>query len=344
MSEILSQAEIEALLAELQTSGGEESVGDSAPAGVGASGQGTPGDFAAAPNSKRTIAYEVYDFRRPDKFAKDQLRTLQMLHETFGRLATSSLSAYLRSPAQVEMISLEQVPYEEYLLSINKSVFAIISLAPLNGQAVFELEFSLVFTILDRLLGGTGRGFDRSTLTDIERPLVTQVLERFFGALKSAWESIIMISPGVEGIETSSQFVQVAPPNDIVITILFEVRVGSQRGAMSLCIPYQVLKPVTAKLSATKWFSSGPKRTSPAMKSLLSWHVQRVPVPCAVQLGTTRLHVRDFLSLRHGDILKLDQETGSEMLLTVDRIPKFHGRPAIAGRKVIFNIHDRVRD
>jgi len=338
---MLSQAEIESLLAELSQAQ-DEVAGDPLPP------SGVPGSMATmhpAPiKNSRTIAYEVYDFRRPDKFAKDQLRTLQMLHETFARLSSSQLAAYLRTPVHVELISLEQVPYEEYLLSINKSVFTIISLPPLTGQAVLELEFSLIFTILDRMLGGTGKGFDRSTLSDIERPLLTQVLEKLFQSLKTAWETVVMIGPGVEGMETSAQFVQVAPPSDIVITVLFEVRIGPTRGAMSLCIPYIVLKPITSKLSAQKWFATGERKSSAITRGMLGSHVNRVQVPCAVRLGTSQLTMHELLNLTVGDILPLDQETGDEMILEVGNVDKFYGHPSISGKKVIFNITGRAAE
>lgn len=132
--------------------------------------------------------------------------------------------------------------------------------------------------MVDRMLGGPGGAISRSVLTDVERPLVRQLVERLFAGLKSAWEGVVVADPTIEGMETSAQFVQIAPPNDIVVTILFEVRIGDQRGAMSLCIPYLLLKPITTKLSAQKWFATGPdeptirpatksRRTSPARGS-----------------------------------------------------------------------------
>ena len=246
MSDVLSQSEIEALLTSLNTEA--DVVSDAADARVDDAGKYTPSRQKRAD----ATAYEVYDFRRPDKFSKDQLRTLQMLHETFARISGSGLSTFLRNPVSIDLISLEQVPYEEYLRSINNSVFNIMSIPPLNGQAVLEIEFSLIFTMIDKLLGGPGRSIDRGILTDIEQPLVRQMIERLFVALKTAWEGVVMISPAIETIETSAQFVQIAPPTDIVISVLFEVRIGEFRGAMSLCIPYMVLKPVTAKLSACR--------------------------------------------------------------------------------------------
>jgi flagellar motor switch protein FliM len=349
VSEILSQAEIEALLNSLNTDS-ENAASAPAPAATGTAA--TPprqSSLSLTPAPKRathnqTISYEVYDFRRPDKFSKDQLRTLQMLHETFARLAGSALSAYLRAPVNIDLISLEQVPYEEYLRSIQQSVFAIMSLPPLTGQAVLEIEFGLVFTMIDRLLGGPGKAIQRSVLTDIERPLVRQTIEKMFHALKSAWEGVVIVNPGIEGLETSAQFVQIAPPNDIVVTILFEVKIGQHRSAMSLCVPYLVLKPITAKLSAQKWFATGSRRQSSGTRKLLSHQINNSSVECTVRLGETRLKVKDFLSLQPGDILKLDRRTDEELTLLVGNVPKFEGKPAMNGKKVVFSVSDPIEE
>jgi flagellar motor switch protein FliM len=343
VSEILSQAEIESLLNSLSsdTETTQTAQAQAAPAGRGA--------VSGAPAQKRatlakTVSYEVYDFRRPDKFSKDQLRTLQMLHETFARLAGSALSAYLRAPVNIDLISLEQVPYEEYLRSINQSVFTVMSLPPLTGQAVLEIEFGLVFTMIDRLLGGPGKAITRTVLTDIERPLVKQTIEKMFHALKSAWEGVVIVNPGIEAIETSAQFVQIAPPNDIVVTILFEVKIGQQRSAMSLCIPYLVLKPITAKLSAQKWFASGSKRQSAASRRLLSHQVQNSTVECTVQLGGARLRVQDFLALQPGDVVRLNRKTNEDLTLLVGPVPKFEGKPAMHGKSIVFSVTDTIEE
>lgn len=349
MSDILSQEEIEALLNSLSSddiaamSSPEPAAEAAAPVAAAQTLGGKPntlGGFggSARSTSRTTIAYEVYDFRRPDKFSKDQLRTLQMLHETFARLAGSSLSAYLRTPASIDMISLEQVPYEEYLRSINQSAFTIMSLPPLTGQAVLEIEFSLIFSIIDRLLGGTGKSINRSVLTDIEKPLIKQIIERMFAALKSSWEGVVIVNPGIEGMETSAQFVQIAPPSDIVVTILFEVKVGNQRGAMSLCIPYLVLKPITQKLSAQKWFAAGTKKQSIQARKLLTYQLNHTRVDCAMELGHTKLSIKDFVALKEGDILRLDQKSDRDLIFTVGGLPKYEGRPALQGKNLVFTV------
>ncbi len=337
MSNILSQAEIEALLNSLSDQPGEP---------LQVSGPGAQPKPTSAPVGRGTgrapVAYEVYDFRRPDKFSKDQLRTLQMLHETFARMAGSGLSAYLRSPVQIDLISLEQVPYEEYLRSITQSVFTIISLPPLTGQAVLEIEFSLIFTMIDRLLGGPGKAINRNVLTDIEKPLVRQALDRMFSALKVAWEGVVIVNPALEGMETSAQFVQIAPPNDIVVTILFEVKIGSQRGAMSLCIPYLVLKPITTKLSAQTWFVNNSRKHSPQARRQISGQVQQSHVECAIELGRTSVPFGDYLNLKPGDVLRLNQSTNRDIKMLVQGVPKFEGKPALNGKRLVFAISNPI--
>jgi len=345
MSDILSQSEIEALLNSLNSDPESSDVpvgGDHGPEMPNMASFADPAPVRAAGRFNK--AYETYDFRRPDKFSKDQLRTLQMLHETFARLAGSSLSAYLRTPITIDLISIEQVPYEEYLRSISQSVFTVMSLPPLSGQAVLEIEFGLVFTMIDRMLGGPGRGINRNVLTDIERPLVRQTIERVFSTLKTAWEGVVIVSPTIEGMETSAQFVQIAPPNDIVVTILFEVKIGNQRGAMSLCIPYLLLKPVTAKLSAQKWFANNARKQSSGSRRVLSYQINQTSVDCAVQLGTANVRVRDFLKLHPGDILRLDQQTEKDLPMLVGDVPKFAGKPALDGKKIVFTITNPIEE
>ncbi len=292
----------------------------------------------------RTVAYEVYDFRRPDKLSKDQLRTLQQVNETFARLISSGLSAYLRTPVQIDLVALEQVPYEDYLRGINHSVFTIMSLPPLAGQAVLEMEFGLVFTMIDRMLGGPGKPINRTNLTDIERPLLRQTIERMFAAFKTAWEAVVVINPTVEGTEMSSQFVQIAPPTDVAVTILFEVRMGGARHAMSICIPYQVLKPIAGKLSAQKWFSGSSRKATPTTRQQLSLQVQDSRVELTVNLGETTLTMGQFVALRPGDTLRLSQPVTEPLTVLVGGVAKFVGRPAMQGKKIVCAVVGRSQE
>lgn len=340
MSEILSQAEIEALLSSLTSDGADMSP---APSSAGAPRDPSPGGgMTSSPikrESRALIAYEVYDFRRPDKFAKDQLRTLQMLHETFARLFAGSLSAYLRVPAHVDLVSVEQIPYDEYMRSLTSSIINVFSMAPLSGQAILEMEFSVILSMIDRLLGGPGSMDKRSNaLTDIEKALTESILNRALKEFHTAWEGIAQFTPKREIMETQSQFVQIVPPNDVVVSILFEIKVGELRGAMSICIPYLLLKPITGKLSAQRWFASSIKKNTGKYAGLLARRLEKTHVTCAVRLGASDISVEELLNLQVGDVITLNRQQHEEVEILIGDSVKFFARPGIRGKKLAVHI------
>ncbi|MCS6919915.1 MAG: flagellar motor switch protein FliM [Fimbriimonadales bacterium] len=336
MSEILSQAEIEALLASLSaedSSGGDFGSPVAAPVGGG-----------GMRPAKKTIAYEIYDFRRPDKFSRDQLRTLQMVFETFARLCSTNLATYLRVPIHIELISLEQIPYEDYLRSLKQSAFIVFSAPPLSGEAVLEMEYALVFTMLDRLLGGVGKPIERNAFTEIEKPLVIALGERMLMAYRSAWESILQVDPKIETLETSAQFVQIAPPSDIVITVLMEARIGERRDAMSMCVPHMVIKPITPRLSSQNWVSSAGKRTTPILRQALTQHLYRTTITCHARLGKTRMRLSELLQLKVGDTIQLNTPYNGKIDLLVENRVKYRGKPAVRNRKLVVAITDVITE
>jgi flagellar motor switch protein FliM len=353
LSEILSQSEIEALLASLTGEGGGDLMADlgggDTGSGGGASGMSAaPSPFTDVRAHKpdgRPIAYEVYDFRRPDKFAKDQMRTLQMLHETFARLYASSLSAYLRVSTHVDLISVEQVPYEEYTKSLTSSIITVFSMAPLAGSALLEMEFSIVLSMIDRLLGGPGNMVKLNTiLTEIEQALTESISQRALRDLKLSWEGVAKFTPRQERIETQAQFLQIVPPSDTVFSILFEVKVGDLRGAMSLCIPYTALKPIAGKLSAQRWFSSNVRKGYGPDARVLARQLEKTTVEAVCRLGTTSISVGELIALKEGDTLVLDREADEEIDLLIGGNVKFRGKPGQSGRKVALHINRPAAD
>jgi len=345
LAEILSQAEIEALLASLT---GDGTMSASAPTPAGSPPReparntfGMEGGMMAAKRENRPlIAYEVYDFRRPDKFAKDQLRTLQMVHETFARLFASSLSAYLRVPVHVDLVSVEQIPYDEYMRSLTSSIINIFSMAPLAGQAILEIEFNIILSMIDRLLGGPGSMVKNANiLTDIEKALTESIVNRALKEFHTAWEGVAQFTPKREVMETQSQFVQIVPPNDVVVSILFEIKVGEMRGAMSICIPYLLLKPITSKLSAQRWFSSNVKKNTGKFAGILAKRLEKTHITCTVRLGSTQMPVNTLLELKVGDVVVLDRKQHEEVDVLIGNSVKFHGRPGIRGKKLAVHIN-----
>jgi flagellar motor switch protein FliM len=335
--EILSQAEIEALLSSL-TSDGEQIGVD--PESDGAQAGGPDVRSFAKRDDKMPVAYEAYDFRRPDKLSKDQLRTLQMLHETFARLFASSLSAYLRVSAHVDLVSVEQLPYNEYMRSLTSSIITVVSMEPLVGQALVEVEFNVVLSMLDRLLGGPGNMVKNSNvLTEIEKALTESIVNRALAEFKNAWDNVVQFFPRREGMETQAQFIQIVPPNDTVVSILFEIKIGDQRGAMSICIPYLVLKPLTAKLSAQRWFASAHLENVGKNAETLAKRLETTRVTCACRLGTAEISVQELMDLKVDDTLVLNRRCTDEVDMLIGGQIKFKGKPGTSGRKVALHIN-----
>lgn len=334
---MLSPEEIEALLSSLTS---EERAIENAPNESHLSGGRS---LSRAKSSRNIKEYQLYDFRRPDKLSKEQVRTIQMLHENFSRHASGAFATLLRTPIHIELTSIEQMPYEEYLKSVNHSLFTILSLSPLTGQAILEIEFELLFSMIDRMLGGFGKGIKRTALTDIERPLATELIHRVLSALKTAWEAVAVIHPKIEVAEASAQFLNIVPSAEIVIVILFEVKVGTQKGVISLCIPYLVLKPIAVKLASQKWTTLTQKE-NPVTKEYLSAHVCKTSVYCSVRLGTTKLKMRDFIRLEPGDVLLLDQTVEEDAFLHISGFPKFTGKAVRIGKKLGFQITGKIKE
>jgi flagellar motor switch protein FliM len=340
--EILSQAEIEALLSSLS---GDETGGESADSSSLDTASAAPASSPARDGRKHTVAYEPYDFRRPDKLSKDQLRTLQMLHETFARLFSSSLSAFLRVSTHVDLVSVEQVPYDEYMRSITSSIINVFSMAPLAGQAILEIEFGVVLSMIDRLLGGPGNMIKNNTnLTDIEKRLAAQIVEKALRELKNAWEGVARFTPRTDIMETQAQFIQIVSPNDTVLSVLFEVKLGELRGAMSLCIPYLLLKPIITKLSAQRWSFSTPSNTAGQNASTILRRLENTSVNCVCRLGETVITVEDLVRLKVGDTITLDRKCTDEVDLMIGGHVKFKGKPGTSGRKVALHINRVIQE
>jgi flagellar motor switch protein FliM len=315
MSQVLSQTEIEALLAEIAAPPVHEGLSESTANFPGSINQANGKVFI--PLSKRrsraancrtgSISYETYDFRRPDKLAKDHLRTLQILHEGFARLYTSTLSGYLRTTAEVEMISTEQISYEEYSRSISGSLINVLSVTPMVGQALFEVDLRILFSMMDRLLGGKGEGGLKQNrdLTEIEKILADSFIRRAISDLESSWETVHPVKFTTVSVETTAQYLQLVPNNDTVILVLFEIRVGSKKGAMSLCIPFQLIKPILGKLNAQRWFTVGSKHGANLSTQVAERLRSTTLVPIRARLGTTSLSVEETCRFNVGDIIPI---------------------------------------
>ncbi|HBG36065.1 MAG TPA: flagellar motor switch protein FliM [Treponemataceae bacterium] len=325
MNEVLSQDEIDQLL--MAISSGETETDDYKPV-------------------SDTRKIKIYDFKRPDKFSKEQIRTVSIMHETFARLTTTSLSAQLRSLVHVHVASVDQLTYEEFIRSIpTPTTLAVINMDPLKGNAVLEIDPSITFSMIDRLFGGTGQGTKvQRDLTDIEQSVMEGIIVRILANMREAWTQVIDLRPRLGQIETNPQFAQIVPPSEMVVLVTLETKVGDEEGMMNFCIPYITIEPIISKLSSQFWFSSVRRSSTTQYLGVLKEKLSTVDMDVVAEIGSINLPIRDVLGLRTGDIIRLSNtRVGDPLTLSVGNRQKFLCQPGVIGKKMAVQVIGKIK-
>jgi len=270
-----------------------------------------------------------YDFRRPDKFSKDQLRAIQMIHESFTRQLTSTMSTMVRSMVSAEIASVDQLAYDEFIRSlVQPTVIGILEMYPFSGNALIEINPNLVFAIIDRMLGGRGEFTGKiRELTDIERTVVERLLMRMLELLEEAWSTVVDVRFRYENLESNPFFVQICPGTDMVLLVILKLKVSEVEGMVSICIPYFLMEPIMDKLSSQQWFASTGRKTDERSGEYIQRHLSKVRIPVALELGHTVLSVSDVLQLSVGDVVKLDEVLGDPLDVRIGNMVKFKAVP-----------------
>ena len=323
--DVLSQAEVESLLSAV-----EQSRPQSGPARK-------PAPSVAPPKSREKVT--PYDFKRPERVGKEQMRALQSLHEGFSRNFGASISALLRSIVEVKLTSVDQLTYSEFVFSLeNPTCFNLLRAEPLEGNLILDINPSILYPIIDRLLGG-GRETSapaRRPLTEIELRLVSRITGLFLDELTRAWQNVLPLKVSVERVESNPQLVQIVPPNEVVVLTSFELTLGDLRGMMNLCIPFNSIERISSKLSSNTWASYGRAHATPESIAQIGKNIQGAVVEMVVRLAETSITTRDLLELRVGDIITTDKDCRSPLEVIVEGVPKFRASPgAFKGRKAI---------
>ena len=272
---------------------------------------------------------KVYDFKRPDKFSKDQLRAIQMIHESFARQMTTVLSTLIRSIVSAEIASVEQLAYEEFVnYMVQPTVIGLIEMHPFEGSMLIEINPSLVFTIIDRMLGGRGTfSGNIRELTDIEKTVIERVIMRILELLEDSWSTVVDVRFRFESMESNPFFVQICSPSDMVLVVIMKLRVSDVEGMVSLCFPYFLIEPIMDRLSSQQWFASTSHKGDEEVRNWLNNSMMKVNMPMAMELGHTVLSLADVYALQSGDVIKLDEMKDAEIDVRVGNQIRFKARP-----------------
>lgn len=281
-----------------------------------------------------------FDFRRQSKLSREHVRTMQIVQETFARGLSTMLASQLRSLCQVTIQSIDQQTYDEYVRELpNPTLLTLLSLAPLQGAAIFQLPIDVAFVAVERMLGGVGYVEQPNRpLSDLELQLLRGVFERALPELRYAFEPVVATEPKIMSQESNPQYAQIAAPTDMVIIVAFEVRIEAIAGTATLCIPFSALQPHLEALSATSLYASQSVVNAEETKARLIYHLGETPVAVSAQFRPVEMSAHDVVRLRVGDVLPLSHPLEQPLTLMVDGVPTFEARIGRRNRRLAVQI------
>lgn len=277
---------------------------------------------------------QPYDFRRPDRIAKEQLRAIQLLHDNFARSLGSSLSAYLRAYAVVNLISVEQLSFMEFLQCLpSPTCMVSLGMSQFDNNALMEMSPSVVFPIIEMLLGGTGGTpvkIERE-ITEIERSILDGVIRMILKDLREAWKQVTHIDFALDGFETEPQLMQILAPTEAVVAISIDVRIGEASGLLNIAIPSITLKMLGQKFDQ-QWSTRRTEATELHQEKVLQI-VKDAEVQIDARLRGPTLSVANLLKLKDGDILAFDYPVERPLDVLIGGRPKYRGQVMASGKK-----------
>lgn len=289
-----------------------------------------------------------YDFRHPSKFSREHTQTLQAVHEMFGRLLSTQLTTQMRLPVQIEVVSIDQLTYDEFMRSItNPTVVLIYRVEPLGGNILFEFTPGTAISLIERLLGGPGRIPPKPReLTDIEQTLMSNVMNKGMSSFNEAWKNLVPdLRPLLQNLETNPRFVQISGPSDSVLVISFEIRLGDSAGSMRLCLPYPTVETLLPQLNRQYFITQNVRKEEAQQASSdIRRRLDDVELRLAFVLGHADIMLQDLLELQVGDVLGLDSSVNQDLPVMVEHSVKFKGRPGTVGRKLATQITEIVEE
>jgi flagellar motor switch protein FliM len=290
------------------------------------------------PESGKRRRVMPYNFRRPDRIPREQIRSLYLMHDLFALSLSSSLPILMRAMSGVTLMSVEQQAYSEYLQGLNDpTALFTLSMHPLPGVAALELSPAVAFPVIDRLLGGVGEDLEQPrAVTEIEQRILEGFVKIITDDLRTMWKPMADLDLQILGRETRPQMLQIVAPNEAVLTIAFQVQIAEARGLMSLCLPAITLEPVIQSLNQSVYSRS--REVPPDQTRTLLDILAGVKFPVAAELRGTKALMDDLLNLSPGDVLRLDHRVDQPVEVSVSGVGKFYGDLMAQDRRTVVNI------
>ncbi|MBB5967334.1 FliM/FliN family flagellar motor switch protein [Planomonospora venezuelensis] len=277
----------------------------------------------------------AYDFRRPIKLSREHTRMLQIAYETFARQYTTLLTSTLRVVSQVSLVSIQQLTYDEYISGLsNPTIVATLTLDPLPGAAIMEFSLSTAMASIDHMLGGPGGPQIERPLTDMELPLLRDLLNRVLDEMHYAFEAITDFRPMLGAIDYNPQFVQAAAPADAVIVASFTMAVGSEECLMTFCLPFTSIFPKLQSNGTDITLSDSQRKTREQAHRNMVAALGTTPIEVAVRFDSVQLKPDQIVNLEPGDVVPLNHAVTAPLTVTAADITFAHAVPGSQGPRL----------
>lgn len=287
-----------------------------------------------------------YDFKRPAKFSKEHLRTLEIIFEHYGRLLSTNLPVYLRKNVQVSVASSETVTFSEFTNALaNPVILGIVNFQPLAGNIIIELGTNLGYAMIDRMLGGQGMPLEKTRdFSEIELTIIERMLVICMQLLREPWKNVLDISPVLDRVETNPQFAQIIAPNDMIAIVSLNLKVGDVEGIMTICLPFFTMEDIMDRLNTKYWYANMQEKHDENYEEHISSLIKRVDIPVKAVLGKSTVSVSDFAGLQVGDVIKLNTHVDDELDVYVGNIKKFTALPGSSKEQYAVRVTTVIRE
>lgn len=314
---MLTQAEIDALLSgaiAIESKDGGNDVNLAEIMGQSPAGSEKPD----APSGGKKVT--AYNFWSPDRFSKEQMRAVELVHEDLSEKLTTSIPTFLRTNLKPRLVHTEQGRFHDFLKDLPaNALFHMITLAPLPGYMVVTISPNVSYMVLEQRLGGKIEGEAKERpLTDIDQSLLRGLVEHMLNDLKSAWSKLVALEPSLEDSTTNQHWVQMIMGNEKVMLLTFELTIQGVTGSMNFYLPFSTLKPIGPVLNPHVWISGRKEKViDPAARDLAMKNLVNVDLPAEVILGEAELSMGDLLNLEVGDIIQLDNRKDDPLIMQI---------------------------
>lgn len=281
-----------------------------------------------------------YDFRRPQKFSREQIESIREIYQTFARTFGSTIGGQLRSTFELNVDDICQSFYREFISSLpNPTCLGLIEMDPLKGISLIEVNSTIILVLIDRLLGGHGEVKEVSgrELTEIELEVAKGILGRMFEPLKRGWQDIERFNFRLKDVAINPERLQLLPPEEIVLVAILNIKIGERKGVMRHCIPSNLLDPIAERLTS-RYILEEASQVDPELVERMRQGIEIAPVTLIAELGRAEISMADILGLQIGDVVKLTSKVNDDLVLKITDKKKFLCRPGVIGSKMAVQI------